>query len=156
MPGLSDFRWQKKQTRRSAAVRDVANLDHLLAAAERLKNVQFVQKDALDLIGKMAGTGALIYFDPPYLHRTRANRLGYRHEPDDDWHAAAAGLLRNHDGPVVVSGYASDLYRGLYEAHGWRRVERTQRTNSGGQATECIWLSPLCYAAADAPMPGRA
>ncbi len=91
LPGPSDFRWQKKLTRRSAAVQDVANLDHLLAAAARLKNVQFVQKDALDLIGKMAGTGALIYFDPPYLHRTRANRLGYRHEPDDDWHVAAAG-----------------------------------------------------------------
>lgn len=139
--GPADFRWQKKLTRRSAAVNDIANLDHLHAAAVRLKNVQFIQKDALEVIGKMAGTGALIYFDPPYIHESRANRWGYRHEPDDDWHAAAAELLRQHDGPVVVSGYQSDLYAGLYESHGWHRVERHQRTNSGGAAVECLWLS---------------
>lgn len=141
--GPGDFRWQKKVTRRSAAVRDVANLGHLLAAAERLKNVQFLTRDALDVIGRMRGTAALIYFDPPYLTSTRVNRRGYRHEPGDGWHVEAADLLRAHDGPVIVAGYRSDLYAGLYEAHGWRRVERAQRTNSGGSAVECLWLSPV-------------
>lgn len=142
-----DFRWQKKNTRRSAAVRDVADLGHLLAAAERLKNVQFLQRDALDVIGRMRGTGALIYFDPPYLASTRVNRRGYRHEPAAAWHVDAADLLRAHDGPVIVAGYRSDLYAGLYEAHGWRRVERPQRTNSGGSAVECLWLSPAVIVA---------
>ena len=141
-PAAGDYRWQKKNTRRSAAVRDVANLGHLLAAAERLKNVQFLNRDALDVIGKMQGTGALIYFDPPYLASTRVNRRGYRHEPATAWHVEAADLLRVHNGPVIVAGYRSDLYAGLYEAHGWRRVERRQGTNSGGSAVECLWLSP--------------
>jgi DNA adenine methylase len=141
--GPGDFRWQKKVTRRSAAVRDVANLGHLLAAADRLRNVQFLTRDALEVIGKMSGTGALIYFDPPYLASTRTRTTrGYRYEPNDSWHAAAADLLRRHEGPVMVAGYASPLYATLYEAHGWRRVERQQRTNSGGAAVECLWLSP--------------
>lgn len=144
--GPSDFRWQKKNTRRSAAVRDVANLDHLYQAAARLKNVQFLQRDALDVIAKMATTGALIYFDPPYLALTRVNRRGYRHEPAAAWHVEAADLLRAHDGPVIVAGYRSALYADLYEAHGWRRVERRQGTNSGGSAVECLWLSPALAA----------
>lgn len=140
----ADFRWQKKLTRRSAAVRDVANLGHLLAAADRLKNVQFLTRDALDVIAKMQGTGALIYFDPPYLASTRTRTTGgYRVEPDNAWHAAAADQLRKHNGPVIVSGYASTLYASLYEAYGWRRVDRRQRTNSGGAAVESLWLSPL-------------
>ena len=144
--GPGDFRWQKKLTRRSAAVRDVANLGHLLQAAARLKNVQFLQRDALDVIGRMAGTGALIYFDPPYLASTRVNRRGYRHEPAAAWHVEAADLLRAHGGPVIVAGYRSALYEGLYEAHGWQRVERRQGTNSGGSAVECLWLSPAAVA----------
>ena len=144
--GPGDFRWQKKNTRRSAAVRDVADLGHLLQAAARLKNVQFLQRDALDVIGRMAGTGALIYFDPPYLASTRVNRRGYRHEPAAAWHVEAADLLRAHGGPVIVAGYRSALYEGLYEAHGWQRVERRQGTNSGGSAVECLWLSPAAVA----------
>jgi len=144
--GAADFRWQKKNTRRSAAVRDIANLGHLLQAAERLKNVQFLNRDALQVIAKMQGTGALIYFDPPYLASTRVNRRGYRHEPAAAWHVEAADLLRAHDGPVIVAGYRSDLYAGLYEAYGWQRVERRQGTNSGGSAVECLWLSPAIAA----------
>lgn len=143
VPGPADFRWQKKQTRRSAAVGDVADLSHLLATAGRLKNVQFLNRDALEVIAKMRGTDALIYFDPPYLAETRGRRSGgYRHEPAAEWHAEAAALLRAHDGPVVVAGYRSRLYAAEFEDHGWRRAERRQRTNSGGAAVECLWLSP--------------
>jgi DNA adenine methylase len=141
--GPSDFRWQKKNTRRSAAVQDIASLSHLMVAAERLKNAQILCRDALDVIGDMRGTGALIYFDPPYLAETRKQKNGYRFEPDESWHEEAARLLRGHDGPVVVAGYRSALYQAEYEAFGWQRVERRQMTNSGGSAVECLWLSPL-------------
>ena len=144
----SDFRWQAKNTRRSAAVHDVADLNHLLQIAELLKNVQFLQRDALNVIGRMRGTGALIYFDPPYLASTRRNRRGYRHEPAAAWHVEAAALLRAHEGPAIVAGYRSALYAECYEAHGWQRVERRQGTNSGGSAVECLWLSPALVEAA--------
>ena len=140
--GPADFRWQKKLTRRSSAVSDIARLGHLYQAAARLKNVQILNRDALEVIDKHAGTGALIYFDPPYLQSKRSNVRGYRFEVNETWHVAAAELLRKHNGPVVISGYRSELYKYLYEANGWRRVEKQQRTNSGGSAMECLWLSP--------------
>lgn len=140
--GPSDFRWQKTLTRRNPAPADVRALGHLHAWAGRLRQVQFLHKDALDVIGRMQGTGALIYFDPPYLPATRRNRRGYRHEPAPDWHAAAADLLRQHDGPVIVAGYPSAEYAAWYEAHGWQRVQRLQPTNSGGLGLECLWLGP--------------
>lgn len=150
--GASDFRWQKKQTRRSAAVKDTDDLSHLFAAAKRLKNVQFLCRDGLSVIEKMRGTGALIYFDPPYLVRTRTRKTGgYMYEPSEEWHAAAAELLRVHNGPVLVAGYRSALYHDLYEVHGWTRVERVQQTNSGGSAVECLWLSPTLSAATMQP-----
>ena len=145
--GRGDFRWQKKLTRRSAAVSDIAHLDHLNAAAFRLANVQFLNRDSLTLLDKMRGTGALIYFDPPYLQETRTRKSnGYRHEVTAEWHGDAAALLRQHDGPVVVSGYESGLYAAAYEGHGWQRVSREYPTNSGGRAVECLWLNPLVVA----------
>ena len=144
--GPSDFRWQKKLTRRSSAVSDIARLAHLHQAAARLKNVQILNRDALEVIEAHLGHGTLIYFDPPYLHRTRGNRNGYAFEVDDAWHVEASELLRQHDGPVVISGYRSELYEHLYEANGWRRVEKKQGTNSGGSVVECIWLNPITIA----------
>ena len=142
-PGPGDFRWQKTQTRRSSAVSDVAELSHLLAAAERLRNVQFLQRDGLAVIRKMRATGGLLYCDPPYLPETRKRKKAYRHEPGREWHVELAELLHEHSGPVVLAGYASGLYAELYEESGWQRVERRQGTNSGGSAVECLWLSPL-------------
>lgn len=151
-PGPRDFRWQKKNTRRSAAVKDIADLGHLLAAADRLRNVQFLHRDGLDVIAKMRGTGALIYADPPYLAAVRARPNGYRHEPGDEWHERLAALLWEHDGPALVAGYPSPLYRELYELREWRRVERPQATNSGGRRTEALWINPIAQAAIAAPL----
>ena len=144
-PRPGDFRWQKKQTRRSAAVKDVADLSHLLAAAERLRNVQFLQRDGLAVIRKMLGTSALLYCDPPYVAQARTRkRDGYRYEPPGpEWHRELAELLHEHNGPALVAGYPSTLYAELYERQGWQRVERAQTTNSGGRSVECLWLSPI-------------
>jgi len=91
----------------------------------------------------MEGTGALIYFDPPYIMETRTRKLnGYRHEVTTDWHEAAALLLRQHEGPVVASGYASSLYAELYESYGWLRVDSNAVVNGGGNRTESLWLNP--------------
>lgn len=147
VPGSGDFRLQKKQTRRSAAVRDIANLDHLYVISQRLKNVQFYSRDALIVIRKVRGSKMLVYFDPPYLSSTRTRkRNGYSVEPGEQWHRSAAELLRAHDGPVIVAGYASEVYAQEYEAYGWKRVEREQATNSGGRRVECLWLSPMAQA----------
>ena len=115
-------------------MQDIASLGHLLAAAQRLKNAQILSRDGLAVIRSMRGTGALIYFDPPYLPGTKGRKNGgYRYEPTPEWHEAAAEALRAHEGPVVAAGYRSALYAQEYEAFGWQRVERSQAANSGGR-----------------------
>jgi hypothetical protein len=103
------------------------------------------------MIGLYKGKDCLIYFDPPYPEATRDNRTGYNHEFTDKQHEAAAELLRDAVGPVLVSGYANykngspnTLYQEIYETHGWQRIDREYQTNSGGKRIESIWLNPLC------------
>lgn len=127
---------------------DAIDRSDLLAVARRLKRVQIFNRDALSLISKFsADPDTLIYFDPPYLAETRRRRRGYNHEPPNAWHRLAAYHLRRVAGYVIVSGYRSRLYERCYEAYGWRRLERTQRTNGKTLATECIWLSPRTWTA---------
>ena len=123
---------------------DAIGRDDLLVAARRLKNAQIFNRDALEMIRKYSGTGALIYFDPPYLTVTRSRKKGYSHEVSPAWHRLAAILLRRHNGPVVVAGYPSELYGRIYEAYGWKRVEREYNTNGKVKGTECLWLNPIC------------
>jgi len=120
-------------------------VDQLYEWAARLKNVQIERGDALDLIIAVRGHGYLIYFDPPYLRETRTTKSGYSYEPDRQWHIKAAALLKDHDGGAIVSGYASDLYKELYEANGWRTVDFDVVVPIGAYPsprTERLWLSP--------------
>lgn len=123
---------------------DAINRTDLLVAAARLKNAQIFNRDAIEMIVKYLGTGALVYFDPPYLQSTRARRKGYNHEVTPAWHRYAACYLRQHNGPVVVAGYRSRLYERIYEEYGWKRVEREYNTNGKTKAVECLWLNPIC------------
>lgn len=137
------FRYQKSvDNRYLAPPGDAIGRDDLLQTAARLKNVQILNRDALELIEKFYRQDCVIYFDPPYLAETRRRKQGYNHEPSPAWHRLAAMMLRSAKGPVLVSGYRSPLYERLYENYGWVRVERKQSTNGKTKATECLWLSP--------------
>lgn len=119
--------------------------------ANRLRRAHIMNRDALAAIKRMAKIETcLIYFDPPYTLEKRTRRDGYsKFEVTEDWHGEAAELLRRHCGPVLVSGYQSDLYAALYEAHGWKRVDRVFQGNSGSLRTESLWLNPATMAALD-------
>ncbi len=128
-------------------------LDHLYAVAERLRMVQIEQDDAFEVLRRYDAPGTLFYLDPPYVHATRSKWRGamYRHEMSDDDHARLAEVAHGLEGLVLISGYPSELYRDLYEARGWRRVETTARTNSRHMVrTECLWISPRAWAALEA------
>ena len=114
----------------------------LWRTADRLETVQIDNRDARDVIQRYDNADALIYFDPPYLPETRSHGDIYRLEVSHEFHGQAAELLRAAAGHVIVSGYACDLYRDLYEAHGWKRVDKEAQTNSGGKRIESLWLSP--------------
>lgn len=118
-----------------------ANIDHLYQIAERFMGVQVEQLTALKCIEKYETPETLFYFDPPYVLEKRSSSKEYAFEVDTAFHVEAAGLLRESEGYIVVSGYACQLYTDLYEAYGWQRVEIEAQTN-GEKRIESLWLNP--------------
>lgn len=129
--------------------------DGLREISNRLLRVQIENRDARDVIVRYNYPETLFYHDPPYLKQTRRSRDVYRLEVNRDFHIETAGLLRQCQGYVVVSGYTSDLYTELYEAHGWQRFDREAQSNSGGRRIESAWLSPRTVEALGRPMQAK-
>ena len=145
----ASFRYQKSiDGRFTPPAFDVINRNDLFVFSARIKSWHIFSRDAIELIKKYGDNpDAALYFDPPYLQEKRARKQGYTHEVSPGWHRLAAYWLRQTKGYVVVAGYRSRLYERIYEAYGWQRVEREQKTNGKTTATECLWLSPNTQAA---------
>ena len=113
----------------------------ILDITERLKSAQIENRDALKLIREYNYPEVLIYADPPYLIQTRTAGKRYKNEMTTEEHEELLEVLRKHKGPVIISGYKSDLYdRVLAE---W--VLDTVKTNAmnGKKRFECIWINPV-------------
>lgn len=126
--------------------------DAVPAFTARLAGVLLENADALAVISRMDHAGTLIYADPPYVHSTRTAKMnrrsgtnGYAHELDDAGHRELAQVLRAARGMVVLSGYRSELYDGLYPD--WARFEHRAVADGGKMRTECVWINPACAAA---------
>ena len=108
--------------------------------------MQIEREDALTVIERYDGDQVLMYLDPPYVPSTllgdRSNRA-YRFGMDDAAHIRLAELVTNARAHVILSGYPCQLYADLYEARGWRRIERSAQVNNPDtRRMEALWLSP--------------
>lgn len=126
--------------------------DRLDQVAARLRRVYIEHADAVDVIarhGKYAD--AVIYADPPYLRETRTSAVGasaYRLDSNGPaQHARYLDALNACAATVVLSGYASDLYRDrltdwteLPVAISKPSANRGGKTASG--AAEVLWIKP--------------
>lgn len=135
---------------RTTPAMDMAN-NVLADIAERLTGVQIEHSSYQDVVTRFDNDSALIYIDPPYVQQLRTQGYFYLFDWTLEQHVEAATLLRECAGYVVVSGYACDLYRDLYEAHGWERHDKEAQTNSGGKRIESVWLSPRTVEALNRP-----
>lgn len=113
---------------------------------ERLRRVQILGQPALQAIRRFDHGDALIYCDPPYVHRTRAKGATnvYGVEMSDEDHRELAVVLRECRSQVVLSGYRSDLYDELYGD--WQRIEFDVANHAAGgkrkaRQTECLWMN---------------
>jgi DNA adenine methylase len=129
----------------------MGSIENVYQVAYRLQHVQIECRDAIDVIQTYDHPNSLIYFDPPYVNDTRAQPERYLLEWVNTDHVEAADILRQCTGYIVVSGYACDLYRELYEDHGWTRADKEAQTNSGGKRIESLWLSPRTVEALQMP-----
>lgn len=110
----------------------------ILEAAERLRGVQIENRPALEVISRFNFPNVLIYADPPYLLSTRHGKQ-YRCEMTEADHAELLEALRAHKGPVLLSGYDSDLYNeNLWD---WHREEISVMAQTATKRREVLWMN---------------
>lgn len=111
-------------------------------AADRLKDAQIERKDAVQLLREMNDKDTLVYADPPYLPETRRSKH-YENEMTAEQHIDLLNALKEHSGPVVLSGYDSELYNRKLDD--WYKVTfNTQvgiTNNKKRVATEVLWCN---------------
>ena len=116
---------------------------NIVDISSRLKHtnnrlVQIENQLAVKLIERYSRKNVFIYCDPPYVMSTRHNRI-YACEMKDIDHIELLELLREHPGPVMISGYESDLYNILLE--GWHKETRLANCEGGAARQEVIWMN---------------
>lgn len=110
----------------------------LYNVAARLKGVQIENVPAIELIRKFNHNNVLIYADPPYLLNTRGGKQ-YRYEMDDKDHVELLTALNAHKGPVILSGYPSELYdRELQE---WNKIQFKSYNQNSDPRLEVLWCN---------------
>ena len=117
----------------------VAALESRNMEAYYVETKEEAVKKALELIPKYRYKDVLLYLDPPYVLSSRAGGLQYAKEMSDADHEKLLEVILDHPGPVVLSGYDSDLYRNMLKD--WHRIELESRTQSHARRTEVIWTN---------------
>ena len=110
----------------------------VIELAARLKSVQIENRPALEVIRRFNYDNVLIYADPPYLLSTRGGKQ-YRHEMTEQDHVELCAALLQHKGPVILSGYPSDLYD--HELKQWHRITRKSYNQNSDPRTEVLWCN---------------
>lgn len=112
--------------------------EKIMEAAERLRGVQIENRPAVEVIRRFNFENVLIYCDPPYVLSTRC-RKQYNKEMTDEDHEELLDTLLKHKGPVVISGYASELYDKALKD--WYREEKVNYAQNAQQRREIIWFN---------------
>lgn len=124
---------------RAYASREWTDLpDRIIWAAERLRGVQIENRPAAGLMKRFNYPDVLVYLDPPYMLGTRHGKQ-YRYELDDAGHEELICTAKKHSGPVLVSGYDSELYN--RELKDWYRAEKTTYSQVCSRKKEVLWMN---------------
>ena len=124
---------------KSYAAQDWVNLPgKIIEAAERLRGVQIENRTAVEVMKRFNYPNVLIYLDPPYVLSTRHGKQ-YRHEMTDLDHEELLDIAKGHKGPVLISGYDSELYKA--ELKDWYREEITSYSQVSSKKKEILWMN---------------
>ncbi|ROR64831.1 site-specific DNA-adenine methylase [Agrococcus jenensis] len=112
--------------------------EQLRFVAMRLQDAEIENRPALEVIRRFNSHDVLIYADPPYLPSTRTQKM-YAEEMTEQEHIELLEALLAHTGPVVLSGYANELYSSMLAS--WRVVELTPpKVEKGAARTEVLYV----------------
>nr|WP_300811842.1 DNA adenine methylase [uncultured Acetatifactor sp.] len=124
---------------RSYASQDWCNLPgKIMQATERLRGVQIENRPAVDIIKRFNFRNVLIYCDPPYMLETRHGKQ-YRCEMDEAGHEELLAALLRHKGPVLISGYDTELYQDMLCE--WKCRENTSYSQVYSMKKEMLWMN---------------
>lgn len=113
--------------------------EKIITVTERLQGVQIECQPATKLMERYRKANVLIYLDPPYLLSTRSKRM-YKHEMKVADHEELLHAALLHPGPVLLSGYAHQLYDDALK--GWERHTFEANAEAGRVRTEVLWINP--------------
>lgn len=113
--------------------------ERIMKVVCRLKQVQIECLPALDVIRRFNNPNVLIYADPPYLLSTRKMKKQYAYEMTEADHIELLEALLRHSGPVMLSGYDSDLYDNMLE--GWHKEQISTLAEKGLPRVETLWMN---------------
>lgn len=111
----------------------------ILDATERLKDAQIEQTPAVKLVQRFKCPDVLIYADPPYVVSTRKGRQYVVDMVDDRQHIELLEALKEHPGPVILSGYENELYE--RQLQGWMKLHKKALAEGGAIRVETVWLN---------------
>lgn len=113
--------------------------EKIMQAAERLRGVQIECRPAVEVMQRFNYKNVLLYLDPPYMPGVRHGKQ-YRHEMyDEKSHWELLEAAREHKGPVLVSGYETDLYNDMLA--GWHREETVCYSQTCSRKQEVLWMN---------------
>lgn len=112
----------------------------ILEATDRLKHAQIENRSALEVIKRHNYKDVCIYADPPYLLNTRTAKQ-YKHEMTEIDHIELLETLLQHSGPVLISGYQSNLYNDILK--GWHSETIPALAEYGKKREEVLWINPV-------------
>jgi DNA adenine methylase len=119
-------------------------VEGLPAVHARLSRVVVLNRPAVEVIRQQDGPATLFYLDPPYLPASRAAAEVYAHEMTEADHRELLDVLRQCQGKVMLSGYASEPYDTTLA--GWTRHTFDLPNNAAGgkkkgRETEVLWCN---------------
>lgn len=125
---------------RAYAARDWCGLpERIMEAAERFRGVQIENRPAAELMQRFQYKNVLVYLDPPYMPGTRHGKQ-YRFEMyTEKEHEGLLNAAVRHKGPVLISGYDTDLYNDMLK--GWHREEAICYSQVASQKREILWMN---------------
>lgn len=112
--------------------------DTILNIAERLKEAQIENVDAIELISRYNDENTLIYCDPPYLRTLRKKNM-YAVEMDDKKHIELLSILKRSKSKIILSGYDNELYNS--ELIGWFTDQKETTAQMGLHRLEKLWMN---------------
>lgn len=125
---------------RAYAASDWCSLpERIPEAAERLRGVQIECRPAVEVMRRFNYKKVLIYLDPPYMSGTRHGKQYKCEMYDESSHVELLSAAVQHKGPLLISGYDTDLYNDMLK--GWHKEEMLCYTQSRSRKREVLWMN---------------